>query len=526
MDKPQKILLKDLKLGKTDAKNELINDSNEEKQFFANSFLMPENVSIEDFIDKNLFFITGMKGTGKTALLRYLDIEVERRTPNSTSSFILFKSDVKEEEREELVNASNNFQADKDSIDYKEFNRYGNIWKWFFFRQIIRLSDNGPYSFFQHDNVWEDFQKCINLPLESKTSGWYSRLGVKVRHGKIELRAGSDKISMNLGIDFDIEAQKSMAKFSHLVEKAESLFSQLTPTSYPLYMFVDELEISLSKGKQYKRDVELVRDLIITIVEFNKLCIRQDFNIKIIAGVRSEVLSSVYSMGHELNKLIEDFGRPLHWQWSGRDYSGHPLMKMMIKRIQASEEYLGFRTSSEDEVWKKYFVTSINNIPIQKYLLELTWERPRDIIRLLNISKKLYGTEEKFNQKVFEGIAKNYARDSWIELAEELSTIYNAEEIDGIEELLRGIQCPFDLKEIKTETNEKMEYSANLEKLLNKYKLADVLRKLYDIGIIGNDGEMVRFSFRGDEGLLLGLPMKIVRPLWKYFTVGRRPKTQ
>ena len=64
------IRLRDLKLGKIDAKNELLDSSPEELSFFENSFLMPETVTIEDFTNNNVFFVTGMKGTGKTALLR------------------------------------------------------------------------------------------------------------------------------------------------------------------------------------------------------------------------------------------------------------------------------------------------------------------------------------------------------------------------------------------------------------------------------------------------------------------------
>lgn len=88
--------LRDLQMGQTDAKNELINDTPAERKLFCDSFLMPENVRISDFETGRKYFILGLKGTGKTALLRYIDINLQDR--GFASSFILFKSDFKEEE--------------------------------------------------------------------------------------------------------------------------------------------------------------------------------------------------------------------------------------------------------------------------------------------------------------------------------------------------------------------------------------------------------------------------------------------
>lgn len=515
------IFLKDLRLGKTDAKNELLEGTQEEKQFFENSFLMPENVSIDDFSDKNVFFVTGMKGSGKTALLRYIELEIKKIYPNSTTSFILFKSDIDEENRDKFTIASNSFIVNKESLDEKEFNRYEGVWEWFFYRQIVRLSLDGAYYIFKRDNNWNDFLETIQLPKESDSEGWFSKLGIKIKHGNVEVKAASEHLSLSLGLDFDVDSKERSIAFSKLLSKARELFNHLTPTNYPLFFFVDELEITLSTNKQYKRDIQLVRDLILACSKLNRRCIQLKYPIKIIAGIRNEVLSAIENIGHEINKEIADFGRPLVWQRAGNDYPNHPLMHLLVKRIQASEEALGIQPTEAEEVWNKYFTSEVNRIPIQKYLIEQTWERPRDIIRLLDISKKLFGNQQKFTQAVFEGIGKEYAKESWIEITEELSATYKPNEVKGIKELLMGISSPFNFAEIKSISEQKREYSKELDELLKKEKLADILRKLYEVGIIGNDGHRVRFSFRGDEGLLLEQDMKVVNPLWKYLSISK-----
>ncbi len=520
-----KIRLKDLRLGKTDAKNELLQGSKEEIEFFENSFLMPENVSIDDFTDRNIFFVTGMKGSGKTALLRYLELEIKKRNPNSSSSFILFKSQIDEDQRNQFNVAANGFVVDKDSVEEKELRRFDKVWEWFFYRQIIRMSNEGPYSFFESNQEWEDFLELMQLPKESESVNWYTKLGIKIRHGNVDVKAASANLSMSLGIEFDIEPGKvGSISFSKLVAKARDLFDKLTPTRFPLFLFVDELEVTLSNTKQYKRDVQLVRDLILACTEINTRCLKLKYNIRIIAGIRNEVLSAMENIGHELNKVIADFGRPLVWQRAGNDYPNHPLMALLVKRIQASEKALGLEPTEPADIWVKYFTPEVNTTPIQKYLIEQTWERPRDIIRLLDISKKLFGNHQKFTQAVFEGIGKDYARESWIEISEELSTVYRSNEVNGIKELLMGINSPFTFSEINSIAEMKSEYSKDIKNLLEKHNLADILKKLYEVGIIGNDGKRVRFSFRGDEGLLLNIHMKIVNPLWKYLSIAPRPK--
>ena len=61
----------------------------------------------------------------------------------------------------------------------------------------------------------------------------------------------------------------------------------------------------------------------------------------------------------------------------------------------------------------------------------------------------------------------------------------------------------------------------------HKHKLADILRSLYNVGIIGNAGKRVRLSFRGDDGLLLNQDMKIVGlfgNIFRYLAASRKSR--
>ena len=69
--------LSQILIGEIDAKYELLNDTAKEKKEYEGTFYIPSNYKENDFIEGNNYFITGLKGTGKTALLRFMGINFE-----------------------------------------------------------------------------------------------------------------------------------------------------------------------------------------------------------------------------------------------------------------------------------------------------------------------------------------------------------------------------------------------------------------------------------------------------------------
>lgn len=69
------IQIKDIYAGKPDAKDEI--DSEGLEPFLAN-YIMPENFNLESLVKGSYYFITGYKGTGKTALLYYIDDYIKK----------------------------------------------------------------------------------------------------------------------------------------------------------------------------------------------------------------------------------------------------------------------------------------------------------------------------------------------------------------------------------------------------------------------------------------------------------------
>jgi len=516
--------LKDLFVGKTDAKNELNENTEEERNRFIDSFLLPENINIDDFINGKRYFITGLKGTGKTALLRYLALEVERGL-NSKTSFILFKTEFTDEDKTAFARAANAFMTLKNEISEADFDEdYVNVWQWFIHRHIVRVAKQNEGIFFERNHDWEKYSKCVSAPKLGNEESGITRLLPKLKKGNVEIEGDIEFLKGKLGFEFEWENEASkLVKFSSIVRQANELFKKLTPSSQRLYIILDELELTLGKIKQYQKDVRLIRDLIVAINNVNTLSRQFSFPIFLITAIRSEVLTSVESAGKEINKPILDFGINLKWQQSGGNIKSHPLIKIINRKIQAAEKSLGWEIISDDEgIWQKYFPSHINNKIAQEYILHRTWYRPRDIVRILNIAQQQFPNETTFSHQVFDAITKEYSTQSWVEHAEELRTTYTEKEIDGIKKLLTSLTCPFNMAEFIKHCDQKRSVYSDVDSLLEQHKPGDILSLLYRVGLIGNTGQNVRYSFRGDDELVIENSMKVHDPLWNYLSIQSR----
>lgn len=512
--------LKDIFVGKTDAKNEFIENSIYEQSKFIDSYLIPENITIENFENGSKYYITGLKGTGKTALLRYLELSFNK---DSNSSFILFKSEFSDEDKANFSKAASTFLTEKnDSSEIEE--DYLNIWEWFLHRHVVKYSKDNNIELFENNKEWQQYSKCVSAPKLGDEKSGITRLFPRLKRGSVEIEGDIEIIKSKLGIEFDWESEKDkLVKFSSIVRQANELYKKLTPTKHKLYVFVDELELALGKTKQFQKDIKLIRDLIIAINNMNSISRKSRYMIFIISAIRSEVLTSIQSSGKEINKPVLDFGISLKWQQSGGNNKSHPLIKIINKKIQSAEKSLGIENvSTDDEIWKKYFPEKINSTQTHEYILHRTWYRPRDIIRLLNIGQQQFPNETSFSQVVFDSIVKEYSTQSWIEHAEELRAILSEQEIDGIKKLLTAITCPFTFNEFRNICDHKKEIYTDVETLFKKHKPADILSLLYRVGLIGNTGQKVRYSFRGDDELVLESNMKIHDPLWNYLSIEPR----
>lgn len=162
----------------------------------------------------------------------------------------------------------------------------------------------------------------------------------------------------------------------------------------------------------------------------------------------------------------------------------------------------------KDEIIQKWFVSSVYNTHICTYILDNTWHKPRDIVRLLLAAQSKNSRNfSVFNQNTFETFMPVYSKQCLVEVREEMRALYTAEEIECIFNCLQGFRSVFSFNEI-------VERAKSLYP--NSVMANDphaVLNDMYRIGIIGNvllDDRSTRWVYKEQYKLYIDDPWRIV----------------
>lgn len=514
----EKMRISDMYLGKIDGYNEFLEYGQDTcKGLF---FEFP-NISIPKLLNGSTYYVFGNKGTGKTMLLKYLESKVLENPATNFTEFIRFKKDVDVEQRNQLKRTavpSNGFEEviEKDiptdiSLDCTL------AWQVYLIKVIVnRLNETEVGVFNRSTDSWIKLCQLIKLIYgESDSSNQIKKIIPKMKRGNIEINLS---VIGKTNLEFEwADTEKKTVSFISIAKQVLYLYENLVPVSDKIYIFIDELELSLKKNKDYQRDITLIRDLIFAVEYLSDINRSAGYNVHLIAAIRSEVYKNIISKGMEINKTILDFGVTISWEKKGGNIREHPLLKMLEKRIHFSEKQLGISESSD--VWTTYFTPTIgeSKLPIENYILDQTWYKPRDIIRLFSIIQKQFGDRDFFGQEIFESVRKPYSEESWIEFEEVLTVKYSDMEVEGIKKALTGISLPFGLVDLQKQIDGKIDFYEEVEVLFQKRKMPQILKDLYEIGVIGNYGPNPRFVFKGDIDIDPLMPVTIHYPLIRFF---------
>lgn len=507
------LTLNELNFGKTDAYNEYISTGTEQ---FKKMFYLYPSCPIDKLLNGGIYYICGDKGTGKTMLLKYLELKILELSNENRTIFIRFRRDIDEDARNELKRTSVPTHSFEEII---EKNMPNDViidctvaWQVYLIKTIVFQIERTDSDIVDRTtNSWKKLLKTLNL-IYPKTEK--KNILPKVKKGKIEVNIAS---FLKIGLELEWSKEdKTGVPFSLVAKEIIRLYTDLKPRAGKVFVLIDELELSLNKNKIYERDIALIRDLILAVQYLSEISKQKQYNIFLIAAIRNEVYKSLLSSGFELNKPIHDFGIQITWRQKGGNIDEHPLIQMIEQRINASEKEHGINSGN---IWDRYFTPCFgkNNTPIKNYILDQTWLKPRDVVRLLSFIQKQYPNKTFIDQACFEGVRQAYAEESWIEFTEELRTKYDSQCVEGIKQCLIGLSLPFSKKEFSEQIEKKRDMFAEVDNFAKqKLPIGQVLRDLYDIGIIGNYPPG-RFSFLGDADTDPTLNFTLHYPLIRFF---------
>ncbi|WP_181884356.1 P-loop ATPase, Sll1717 family [Neobacillus piezotolerans] len=494
--------IREIYMGQLDAKDEI---SYGTEETFLQCFVAPPNYDINDLISGPKFLINGFKGVGKTALLYYIESICLKEDPLTCTSFILFKSDFKDLEKVKIDSAAKRLIQ---SINFEQgimqnVNDFHDLWKIIIFQRIVDDNEENSCNLFINDENWADFSKIV----KSIKILNYKQRQISVPN-KIKLIAGVTKdgnITSGAEIDFEKDISvKDLTLFDERVKECTRLFVKLKRTDIPYYMFIDELEAFYADENTFKRDLIMLRDLILAIKEINFLIASSEMGkTKLICSIRTEIVNSIYRYipTKELNKIISGFECKLNWNYTNTNAIEHPLFKILLKRLELTDASKRIRYNNLEEIYNAWFQQNDNSEKVVNYILNSLWNKPRDVIRLISAFKNSTVSNRKFiDQEVMNHSIKEYSNKSLEEICGELNAIYKPDEMEEMLSWIRGFKSPFSLLEFKKRIEN---FSVDNEKVK---RLNTLLEDIYRVGIIGNYNPYLkshRWQHKSDERVII-----------------------
>lgn len=517
-----KTTIKDLYAGRPDAKDEINYDGLEE---FIKTFVVPSNFDIERLVDKNDCFITGYKGTGKTALLFYLDDYIRNKDSSACSSFIFFKEEFTDAKKTELEYMSHRILSsisinDTTMVSTTDFEY---IWRWLFFKRIISDNDDFNGGLFVDDKNWNNFCKLMSR-IKAPSNIRKTIIPPKIKLS-MPCKDPMSQVEISPEIEVDFQNNKSDTAYNQFIatiDEAEQMFANVERTDVPYYIFVDELEAYYGSLDIFKRDLCLIRDLIFTVKRINGLFKGISDNTKIICSVRTEIIKSIsrFIVTKEMNKVISGFEVPLIWDYNNTTSFYHPIMQILLKRIAICETNID--KMDLKEIYNKWFPEQIHMIEPANYILNNSWFKPRDIVRLITSAQNsIESNSECFSQAVFNACQKKYSLDSLAEICEEMRALYTSEDIDVIISCFTGFRTIFSISQLKERID-----SLYSNTILSK-NFSEVIEDLYRLGFLGNylpASQTYRWQHKGDDHVILSDEWRLMihHALQSALSVGRK----
>lgn len=446
------------------------NIDSDSDQYLYEYFLDDDYVQKVVYSDK--YFVSGRKGTGKTALYRWIKY-----------------SEMKHGYQCFNMNLTDLNQADFGSLsdDNKPSNSvYQTVWEYTILCEIARMIVNDQNSYF-HSVDFQELRQYINffygnttldmhkLILEFTTKKGFSLFGppLKAYYGKSENYTvdKSKFVSLN-----KVNKRLSDLIINYLMENDEKMF----------VLQFDGLDndYNYEAFDNYKK---IIISLLTAIYDLNNSFRSKSIGLKVIAYLRSDIFRAVHD--HHPNSAKWTF-LMMELDWSvkiEREFKHCKLKKLIDYRIRRSLPSLSKDVDAFEHLFSQ--MTSNNDQSSQQYFvsyLKRTMIRPRDLIALCIYTQNHVKFSKSYDSDVEKAIRKEYISWFWSEISNEINTIVNPEILKRflhkLENKMRSYEEGKHIYEHFCETEKAL--LNNKTKSIFSYQ--DLMEQLFKFGIIVN----------------------------------------
>ncbi|TPK96232.1 ATP-binding cassette domain-containing protein [Mesorhizobium sp. B2-4-16] len=470
------LLIDDIYFGERDGLHEYMKQERLEANILDNSFVNPPKVKLQELYTGARYIIAGPKGAGKTTLLWHL----KRSAPNHQSKVILFKSQIRKEDRDRLDKMIDMVIVE-DQRKFKVEADYKTIWEWYILKNVVRLMS--PESILSGHDIYKDIAIILEAD-KRKFNTLYEKMYLNSAKGQVKISFDIGMLKTELGAEIEARREQgdkiSLLDLVRLVQDA--LPSIKLKVDYPVRLYFDELEFFMSEDGDGERDRRMVRDLLFASYTTNTICTACGLDVVVYASVRTELLNSIGGSTQEINKIVNAFGVVLNWYHE--DVETHPVLTIFSNKIQNSEIMKVGRYS--EDVWKTYFPMSVRGKGIKRYLLDIGLHRPRGVLLRIISAVGTAGERDRFTENDFLDTEETYGAYMLEEFVDEIAATYDEPATELIISLFRGNHYAFTRADFDGRLRKTSATNKAAKAILERSGTDNLLKLLFRIGMIGN----------------------------------------
>lgn len=410
-------------------------------------------------VEGNKFFVIGRKGTGKSAICRW----------------------IKNQEQEKGIIVSN--------LSFKNFP----------FEKLLNLSDDDFACPNQYQSIWRniiysEIAKCIVLDANAECTEFYRKLKEYVEfkfgtnlidlHSKVTRQTVKNErglflkpISSKSGNSVENEVVDELTNLSTINSALEMYLMQYLSTCHTSRYVIqfDQLDDNYTVYNATDKYFQSIISLFKVVYDINQNFLLRDIPVKVISYLRSDIFYEIDPVDAESARW-DDYKLSLSWSIINRsDWRNPRLLEMIDQRIIYSIPELRQYASPFRMIFKD--IKMDNNQSVFSYIVRRTCQRPRDVIQYCKKIQEQLSRWGKLNNRSIIDAEKDYS--SWLlgEMANEIGP--NVSDKKALFLFLRNLgnkQISYD------------EFSRQYSSYRNNIKVEtdDLLQILYRLGIIIN----------------------------------------
>lgn len=443
-----------------------------------------DNGTLQNLVESSYTIVAGRKGTGKTAIARYLENNTEKYGIDFAYRLSIrnFNTINSTDEKTKL-----------DSI--------------LFYIVIKTVQKMLNFHFFDNDHTvfWKDFLLSNGLQQVSD----YATFAVTQKTNKVgfSLRGLTSWLPFVKG-----EAKTEGSHETHkervtIAQSPSSLYDSLrqtVSTKESIIVFIDDISDYLdeSKSNALNEDINVIKDLLLALQTYNLSFLESGLKVRFVALVREDLFE--FMGGSNINKLKSD---SLSLQWNEKDFAS-----LVIKRLPYYQTNLekhlkdpvsALRERFPDEIFNsalEQFSTNRHQSNFYAYMVAVSFNRPRDFLQFCyalreRLSMKTPATWENIDMAEIE-----YSNYFIQELRDELYIASRVFHYDLTEERINHLvdllshKNGFNSSELKTD----LAHFLNEKTSIGKKKIEMLLGELWRYGVIGvsdKSDKIIRFKY-------------------------------